>query len=226
MKSVLFVLIAAVCSASACVVGNSAKDKTSTETAAASRRTDNVSDRKEVAAKNSATKDAKISETKSERANESAQAANAVCPDPAQPCHHRRRKFEAWELPFRLPARIVANKTYSSAPFYAVILKKYENACDEGLDYDSKIEAERIALQKKFPKKVFAEYSCPNLDAVGYSFEGKMDAEGEYVLYMNYVAVYAGATEAEARAVFEKVRADYPQAELKRMTATYERLEM
>jgi hypothetical protein len=152
--------------------------------------------------------------------------SNAVCPEPLKPCHHADREFADWELPFKLPAKIVANKTYSSASFYAVILKKYDDGCDE-MDYDSKIEAERIRTQKAFPnRKVFAEYSCPNLDAVHYDFAGKRDASSERVLFMDYIAVYAGETEAEARALLDEVQEDFPQATLKKMTADYERLEM
>lgn len=230
MRNILFIgVVAIIIGTAICVAQNPAKGKISIPAIETSYGTGGFSDRKELVTDivfSEEKETAKSSEIQVDAASESNQATNAVCPNPSQPCHHRRRKFEAWELPFRLPARIVANKTYSSQRFYAVILKKYDNACDEGLDYDSKIEAERIGIQKKFVKKVFAEYSCPNMDAVSYSFEGKMDAAGERVLYMDYIAVYAGATEREARAVLENIRADYPQAELKRMTATYERLEM
>jgi hypothetical protein len=153
--------------------------------------------------------------------------SNAVCPDPLKPCHHREREFADWELPFNLPARVVANKNYSSASFYAVILKKYDDACADEMDYDSEIEAERIAAQKAFPKrKVFAEYSCPNLDSVRYEFAGKRDSSGERVLFMDYIAVYAGETEAEANQLLDDVREEFPEATVRKMTANYERLEM
>ncbi|HEX9963090.1 MAG TPA: hypothetical protein VGB00_19305 [Pyrinomonadaceae bacterium] len=152
--------------------------------------------------------------------------SNAVCPDPLKPCHHGEREFADWELPFKLPAKIVANKTYSSQQFYAVILKKYEDGCAE-MDYDAKIEAERIRMQKAFPnRKVFAEYSCPNMDSVGYEFAGKRDASGERVLFMDYIAVYAGETEEEAQKMLDDAREEFPQAVIKKMTANYERLEM
>lgn len=153
--------------------------------------------------------------------------SNAVCPDPEKPCHHADREFADWELPFRLPAKIVANKTYSSATFYAVIIRKYDDACGDEMDYDSKIEAERLRIQKAYPeRKVFAEYSCPNMDAVHYDFAGKRDASGERVLYMDYIAIYAGETEAEANQILKEAREDFSQAVLKKMTANYERLEM
>ena len=152
--------------------------------------------------------------------------SNAVCPDPQKPCHHADREFSDWELPFKLPAKIVANKTYSSQSFYAVILKKYDEACADEMDYDSKIEAERRRIQKAYPeRKVFAEYSCPNMDAVHYEFAGKRDAS-ERDLFMDYIAIYAGETEEEANQILKEAREDFSEATLKKMTANYARLEM
>lgn len=152
-------------------------------------------------------------------------ADNFVCPEPNLPCDHKDREFADWELSFRMPAKIIPNREYKSAPFYAVILKKYEEGCDE-LDENPTVEPERKRLQKLFPsRKVFAEYSCPNMDAVGYDFAGKRSADGETVLYMDYIAVYAGVDEAEGKQIFDLLKKDYPQAELKRMTASYSRIE-
>jgi len=153
--------------------------------------------------------------------------SNAVCPDPQKPCHHADREFSDWELPFQLPAKIAANKTYSSQSFYAVIIRKFDDACVDEMDYDSKIERERLRIQKAYPeRKVFAEYSCPNMDAVHYDFAGKRDASGERVLLTDYIAIYAGATEEEANQILKEAREDFSQAILKKMTASYERLEM
>ena len=150
---------------------------------------------------------------------------NFVCPEPNLPCHHKQKQFDEWELSFRLPTRVAANKVYRSAPFYAVILKKYDEGCDE-LDVNPTVEAERRRIQKLFPsRKVFAEYSCPNMSAAGYLFDGKMDEAGEKVLYSDYIAVYAGARETEGREIFELIRKDYPQAELKKMTVAYSQIE-
>jgi len=155
----------------------------------------------------------------------SAKTSNAVCPDPKKPCHHAEKEFDDWELSFRLPAKIKANKTYKSAPFYAVILKKYDEGCDE-LDVNPIVEPERLRIQKKYPtRKVFAEYSCPNMNAVGYDFAGKMDAAGERFLYMDYIAIYAGTTLNEANQLLEKLRGEFPNAEVKKMTANWERME-
>lgn len=150
---------------------------------------------------------------------------NFVCPEPNLPCHHGQKQFDEWELSFRMPAKIAPNKVYKSSPFYAVILKKYDEGCDE-LDVNPTVEPERRRIQKLFPsRKVFAEYSCPNMSAVGYNFAGKMDEAEERVLYSDYIAVYAGAREAEGREIFELIREGYPQAELKKMTVAYSQIE-
>lgn len=150
---------------------------------------------------------------------------NFVCPEPNLPCHHKQKQFDEWELSFRMPARVVPNKVYRSAPFYAVILKKYTEGCDE-LDANPAVEPERRRIQKLFPsRKVFAEYSCPNMSAVNYLFDGKMDRAEEKVLYSDYIAVYAGVDETEGREIFELIRKDYPQAELKKMTVAYSQIE-
>jgi hypothetical protein len=154
-------------------------------------------------------------------------AGNAVCPDPKKPCHHREKQFEDWQLSFQMPAKIIANKTYKSAPFYALILKKYPEGCNpDEMDADTAVEAERVQIQKKLPtRKVFAEYDCPNMDAVGYDFEGKMDAEGERFLISQYIAVYAGETEDEADTLLDEISKQFPEAEIKKMTAHWERIE-
>lgn len=150
---------------------------------------------------------------------------NFVCAEPSLPCNHKQKTFEDWELSFRMPAKLIPNKTYKSAPFYAVILKKYDEGCDE-LDSNPNVEPERQRIQELFSsRKVFAEYSCPNMDGVTYNFAGKLDAANERVLYMDYIAVYAGVTEDEGREIYELLKADYPQAELKKMTAEYTRVE-
>lgn len=148
-------------------------------------------------------------------------ADNFVCPEPNLPCHHREKEFANWELSFRLPAKIVPNREYKSAAFYAVILKKYSEVCE---DFDA--EPERQRIQKLFPsRKVFGEYSCPDMDSVSYDFAGRLSADGETNSYADYIAVYAGADEAEGREIFNLLKKDYPQAELKKMTISYSRIE-
>lgn len=155
----------------------------------------------------------------------SAKISDEVCSDPRKPCHHRKKKFESWELSFHLPAKIKPNVPYKSSAFYAVIIKKYEDGCDE-LDVNSAVETERLRVQKLLPtRKVFAEYSCPNMDAVGYDFAGKMDKSRQRFLYMDYIAVYAGETADEAKQLLAELSRKFPKAEVKKMTANWQRLE-
>lgn len=146
-----------------------------------------------------------------------------VCPDPQVPCNIPAKKFAPYELSFRLPGKLTKGKTYESLPFYAVLIKTYaEEACDAD-DHTESIERERLKLQIAYPRnKVFAAYSCPNLDAVTYTFPGQMDANKERFLIMTFIAVYAGKTEADAKQFLTYVRTVYPSAELKKMTASYE----
>jgi hypothetical protein len=151
-------------------------------------------------------------------------AANAVCPDPAKPCHHKEKNFDDWELSFKMPAKLPPNKEVKSAPFYAVILKTYPmgDDCDGG-EYIEAVEAERKREQAiQLDRKVFAAYQCPNMGAVGYEFAGKWDAKKENLLLGNFLAIYAGASKAEAEEALGFFRNSYPQAQLKQMTAVYE----
>ena len=153
-----------------------------------------------------------------------AQVANAVCPDPSKPCHHKEKHFDDWELSFRMPAKMAVNKTYRSAPFYAVMLKTYasDDDCDGG-EFIIAIEAERTRLQTSEPgKKVFASYECPNMGAVDYEFDGKWDAKKETALIGNFLAIYAGETKEDGDQLLKKLTSKYPDAVIKRMTAGYE----
>ncbi len=146
-----------------------------------------------------------------------------VCPDPNAPCNSARRKFAAYEMPFRLPARLRAGRQYKSIPFYAVIVKTYdEEPCDSD-DHTASIERERLRIQKTYSaRKVFGSYSCPNLDTVDYDYPGKHDQSGERVLIMTFIAVYAGKSSTEAEEFLLSVRKQFPDAVLKEMTASYE----
>lgn len=148
--------------------------------------------------------------------------ANAVCPDPKKPCKTKDKEFAEWELSFRLPAKIKPNTNYKSASFYAIILKKYEQGCDE-LDVNPKVEPERLRIQKQYPtRKVFASYDCANMDATGYDFAEVKNKNGDSNSdYMNYIAIYAGDTPEEANQLFNEVKAKFPKAEIKKMTANW-----
>lgn len=151
-------------------------------------------------------------------------AASTVCSDPAVKCDHKQKHFDDWELPFKIPAKLAANKPYRSSPFYAVMLKTFEieDDCDGG-EFVIAVEKERKKLQKNEPgRKVFASYQCPNMGAVDYDFEGKMDAAKENVLIGNFIAIYAGTTRAEAEEMLAPLKKSYPNAVIKKMTASFE----
>jgi hypothetical protein len=126
-----------------------------------------------------------------------------VCPDPARPCLEIER-FRPNELSFRIAKKFDFDRGEDrSAPFYAAILKSGE-LC--------KIpDIERTAAQTLFPaRKVFLhQYFCQDF--------------GDKVTYTNvnrkagFVAVYAGQTEAEARAFLTEAKMKYPDANLRRM---------
>ena len=120
-----------------------------------------------------------------------------------------------------MPAKLAVNTTYSSAPFYALILKTYatDDDCDGG-EYVEAIESERKQLQHSEPiRKAFASYQCPNMGAVDYEFDGKWDAKKENLAVGHFVAIYAGETKEQAEELLKKLGPKYPNAVAKRMTA-------
>lgn len=155
------------------------------------------------------------------------QLANAVCPDPEKPCQHRDKHFDEWELPFKMPAKLQANKPYESAPFYAVILKTYDLAQDcDGGEFIEAAESDRKNEQENHKeRKVFASYECPNMSAVNYDFEGRWNAKKEQVVLGNFIAVYAGETREEAEEILREVKSRFPKAMLKQMKASFEVIE-
>jgi hypothetical protein len=155
------------------------------------------------------------------------QAINAVCPDPAKPCHHKQKRFDDWELSFKMPAKLPPNKAVRSAPFYAVILKTYPMGedCDGG-EFIEAAEADRKREQaNQLDRKVFASYECPNMGAVNYDFQGRWSKDGETLALGNFIALYAGTTKAEGEEALRFMKSEYPEAQLKQMTAMYELIE-
>ena len=155
------------------------------------------------------------------------QPANAVCPDPAKPCHHKEKRFDDWELSFKMPAKLPPNKTVKSAPFYAVILKTYPMGedCDGG-EFIEAAEADRKREQaNQLQRKVFASYECPNMGAVNYDFLGRWREDGETIQVGNFIALYAGTTRTEGEQALRLIKNEYPKAQLKQMTAMYEMIE-
>jgi hypothetical protein len=126
-----------------------------------------------------------------------------VCPDPARPCLDIER-FKPNELSFRIAKKFDFDRGQDrSAPFYAAILKSGALCAIP--------DAERVAVQAQFPgRKVFVhQHFCRDF--------------GDKVTYTNvnrkagFVAVYAGRTEAEAKAFLAQAQAQYPDANLRRM---------
>jgi hypothetical protein len=149
---------------------------------------------------------------------------NEVCPVPAKPCHHREKQFDDWELSFRMPARLKANVGNESTPFWAIIIKKYGFQDCDGGEYLEAGEQDRKRLQAVYPdRKVFADYECPNMAAVSYNFAGKFNKEDENIVG-NFIAVYAGETKEAADELLKKLQEEYPEAEIKKMTAVYEKI--
>jgi hypothetical protein len=147
-----------------------------------------------------------------------------VCPKPADRCDVPQKNFEPHELPFRLPKRLGDNVLYESAPFYAVVLRKDRGnpPCDGG-EFSLGLERFRRDAQKRFPeRKVFADHQCPDMAAVSYAFADARPNEKNS--FDTMVAVYAGRTEAEARAVYKKARTHFPQASLRRMRVSFSRI--
>jgi len=128
-----------------------------------------------------------------------------VCPDPRQPCADVET-FHTNELSFRLHSKFKGDRGQDrSRPFYAVILK---SAALCGI-----ADAERVAAQAVFPdRKVFVH----QLHCNGFSDKATYtNVNGK----AGFIGVYAGRTEAEARAFLDEVKAAgrYPDANLRRM---------
>ena len=129
-----------------------------------------------------------------------------VCPDPARPCTLAGGPFKPNELSFRAPRAFKFDRGEDhSQPFFAAILQSGP-LC--GIE-----EPRRLRVQQQFPRrKVFVHrYFCEEF--------------GDKVTYTNvdrkqgFLAVYAGATEEEAKGFLKKLQASgaYPGANLRRM---------
>jgi hypothetical protein len=147
----------------------------------------------------------------------------SVCPEPEAPCFHAQKEFADGELSFRLPERIALYKTYKSEPFYAVILKTFSRSCSE-FGANPAVEKERREIQRKIPaRKVFAENGCAEFSAVEYDFAGKSALRGDAASDLSFIAVYAGADEAQALETLKLIRAAEMDGELKLMTARFKK---
>jgi len=142
-----------------------------------------------------------------ERVRKRVVTQGAVCPDPGQPCKLGSGAFKPNELSFHAPRGFEFDRGEDrSQPFYAVILRSSGALCV----YD---ETPRLQVQALFPgRKVFAHrHLCDGFqDKVTYTNVDRT---------RGFLAVYAGATEAEAKAFLARVRArrDFRDAYLRRM---------
>lgn len=127
-----------------------------------------------------------------------------ICPDPTVPCK-TTGTFEPNDLPFQIPAN--AN-IWESEKFYAIILKSVaspDDNCDTFVP-----EANRLEAQGLFPKmKVFSS-RCTMGGSIFYS---------NVAPNVQFMAVYAGATKAQADKMLATVKATgkFPGANIRRM---------
>lgn len=130
----------------------------------------------------------------------------AVCGNPNVTCP-TKATFEAYDLPFRMPANAVI---YDTELFYAIILRSVSvppDSCDNFIP-----EPERLAAQILFrDHKVFTS-RCAEPGRLSYSNTSSKT---------NFMAVYAGRTLADANRMLAAVKATgkFPGANIRRMRA-------
>lgn len=131
------------------------------------------------------------------------QTNGKVCGNPTAPCPYSKWKFEANDISFKLPRTLAWQKNYYSANFYAIVLKSKRAIEDpdgpageaECSGYYS--ESERSTVQKQFPRnKVFASRFGCGVAGIGYT---------NFNYGYNFLAVYAGETETEAKSFLKTV---------------------
>lgn len=132
-----------------------------------------------------------------------------ICHDPTIPCK-TSTEFPAYDLPFELPPRAVIWETQE---FYVVILMSVrardEQDCDTFVSED-----DRLAAQALFPRRKVFTSRC-NEPVSTYYTNAAPD--------QRFMAVYAGATRAEAEKTLAAARATgkFPGANLRRMRAGF-----
>jgi hypothetical protein len=133
-----------------------------------------------------------------------AQRVGRLCPDPARPCPG----FKAHDLSFVLPGDGVASAEARSDSFYAVILRSGPNC--------SIRERDRVAAQRLFPRrKVFSQrFECDDDVENNVFYTGVAPSRA-------FLAVYAGATRAQASATLTAAARRFPGANLRRMQVVF-----
>jgi hypothetical protein len=132
----------------------------------------------------------------------------AVCFDPTVKCN-TSITFEPFDLPFQVRADSVIVETEF---FYAVILKSMKVVGDNCETFVP--EAERLQAQALFPdRKVFSS----RCGEPGFLYYTNVDAN------TRLMAVYAGATKAQAAQMLARVKATgkFPGANARRMQAGF-----
>jgi len=130
----------------------------------------------------------------------------SVCGNPNVTCP-TKATFEPYDLAFRMPANAVI---YDTELFYAIILRSVSvppDSCDNFIP-----EPERLAAQILFrDQKVFTS-RCAEPGRLSYSNTSSRT---------NFMAVYAGATLADADRTLKAVKATgkFPGANIRRMRA-------
>jgi hypothetical protein len=132
-----------------------------------------------------------------------------ICHDPAVACR-TSFEFPPHDLRFELPRNAVIWETQE---FYAVVLKsgraRSEDDCETFVS-----EADRLAAQELFPRRKVFTSRCNEPVSTYYTNTAPTQ---------RFMAVYAGATRAEAERTLAAVRATgkFPGANLRRMRAGF-----
>jgi hypothetical protein len=130
----------------------------------------------------------------------------AVCGNPNVTCTSAFT-FETYDLPFRMPQNTVI---FDTDLFYAVILRSVPSPADNCDNYIP--EPDRIAAQVLFPNNKVFTSRCVEPGRVSYS---NTSAKAQFM------AVYAGTTQADANKMLARVKASgkFPGANIRRMRA-------
>jgi hypothetical protein len=116
----------------------------------------------------------------------------SVCGNPTLPCK-TSVTFQPYDLPFRVPKDAVI---FDTELFYAIVLKsvgKNEDDCEVFVP-----ESERLEAQSLFPQQKVFTSRCADVETLFYSNVSPQH---------RFMAVYAGATLAEAKRVLAAVKA-------------------
>lgn len=137
--------------------------------------------------------------------------SGSICGDPSQKqCTGQYDDFKPQDLIFNTGrAELGTGTRHESDEFYAVVLESVSVNKLGGTDCNFVNETKRRAAQKFFPKnKVFAS---------------RHDCSDNIILYsntkdgFNFMAVYAGKSEADAAAILSKAKKKHPSANIRRM---------